>query len=287
MEQQVNNELISFHGESVAAVVDWLNANPPLWSIEDSKATGRGLEWDLGVNWQGALKLVRTGWLEGARDMNVALAAMPTSRGPAIEMRYTERKGRLSVGRFMAGNPHCLRDKRKVYGDVADKIVYMAVNICTSGGTDAQCIANYGAAVCAVIEQLEQSGKRVALSVHFITNYHNGGYNRINVGWTVKRPQEPLDMATVAYSVAHPTALRRIAFALMERTPKVIQSHGYGVFVNLRPSDLVAVPDGAKCIILNGMPRAGQCAKTPADALRHVEEEVSKAVALWKDRDGE
>ena len=146
------------------------------------------------------------------------------------------------IGRHLAGDPMCM--KRHGHPKGRQPIISILVNICCSGGIDAKSYANFGAALVNVIDQLENSGRRVELHVGWISSMSK----RVTCGWTVKQAQDPLDLAAVAFSIAHPAASRQIGFALAERTDVRRNDLSYGSIVQVREQDWIDPTPGMFCL---------------------------------------
>jgi hypothetical protein len=148
----------------------------------------------------------------------------------------------------------------------ATPIVTLALSTAINCSGNAECMANYGTAVARYVDELEASGKSVELVAGLCTTL-NG--HKIAFTWTVKRADDIMDLANVAFSVAHPAMLRRLGFALIERIPAEYGSApGYGQARTLITDDL---PDEfAAAHILTGMKQANTIAQTVPDALAAI-----------------
>ena len=100
-------------------------------------------------------------------------------------------------------------------------------------------MAAKGATVSSLIELLELAGNRVELTLlpHPSTQ---GGVNRGFLAWQkviVKQAEQPLDLGRVTYALAHPSAVRRLAFAWMDTVKDEVFSHlgsGHGYPTDIR-----------------------------------------------------
>lgn len=155
-------------------------------------------------------------------------------------------------------------------------IVSIVMNIAASGATPAHCLANMGVALCAVVDRLEAVGYRVELTALWVTNHYLGDV-RGAVGWTVKRAEDSLDLGALAFSVAHPAASRRIAFALCERQPREIEGSGYGTIAPPLPIDWPDAPPGALFLAGLGTDPGGQSAATIEAVLATLQGQINSA----------
>lgn len=256
--------------ESLPEVFRFLDSTPRKWRQSASEHNAPRDNWDLGVGWQGALELARTGWVEGAAAIQEA--AMAATGRPVTEREphwgFDVAGDLPDVGRFMAGVPDNMRRRRKTVGRAP--IVTIALGVGTSGGTSAYAMANYGAALAALIDRLEASGRRVEL--YAISAVIDGGH-RIAISVRIKGADEPLDLAAVAFGVGHPAMLRRIVFAARERSPH--EMSGYGGTATVEPRDLID-PQPGTLAITGVKDNAARC-KTVDGALALAIEQINNA----------
>lgn len=255
--------------DSLDDVQHWLRESPKLWSATSSQSYNSH-DWTLGVDYERALELARKGWSEGAKDLSDRLAAHMPSPDKEDTWRYDVAGELPDVGRFLAGDPACMRRHGHPKGH--RPILSIAVNIRLQCSVKASAMANYGAALVAVIDQLEHVGRRVELTATFATLCNNV---RLSTGWTVKQAGDPLDLAAVAFSLAHPAASRRIGFAMYEHTPRVIESYGYGRGITITEKDLVDPLPGTFCI--PGLNDETTRCHTLEDAIVFVRDQINKA----------
>ena len=249
----------------------WLEATPRVWAGRSSEKSDNSHDWDLGAGWQGTLAMARDGWSEGARDLSDRLAATPAPTDKTQSWRYDVAGSLPDVPRFLSGDPLNMRDKGKQKGRAA--VVHLVVNGCASAAVGAREMANYGTAIVAMIDRLENSGRRVELDVVFFTKYMGAQYS-LN-GWKVKRASDPLDLAAVAFSIAHPAAFRRLGFAMKERTPKDWETRSYGYSCDIVPE---ALPEGSEgAFLLDGVRHSPRACSSLSGALIFAAEQINKA----------
>lgn len=234
-----------FHADDLYELTGWLAATPALWRSRNSE-TNRALpEWDLGVGYAGALKLARDGWSEGAR--NVEFSDAQPLAAAMLKTKVLDFAGELpDIGRYVSGEPmHMTSHRRK-----ERPIVHLVVNLWASGGTSARTFTTYGRALLALVDQLESGGHRVELDVVFPTAPKG---HVVCAGWKVKRAADALDPAALAFSIAHPAAMRRLGFAMVERAPLAADDGGaYGYQTELTDW-MVQTLDFGNAIILPGV----------------------------------
>lgn len=255
--------------DNLEDVQHWLRTSPRTWSSNSSQSLAAGREWTLGVNYEQALELARKGWSEGAKDLSSRLEAHMPPRDKEDSWRYDVAGELPDIGRFLAGDPAHMRRHGHPKGH--KPILAIAVNIRLMCSVKASAMANYGAALVAVIDRLEHMGRRVELTATFATQQ---SYSRVSCGWTVKKAEDPMDLAAVAFSIAHPAASRRIGFAMYEHC-KVPQDSGYGRGLTLNEHDLIDPLPGTYC--LAGLNDDTRRCHTLDDAIEFVCAQVNKA----------
>lgn len=249
MLKRTEGQLHILHGDDLPDAIDFVDKTPVLWSEQDSVHAKAEPNWDMSVGWQGALKLARDGWERGMSNLcydsaTVAQAATLKTKVMSFAGEYPD------VARFCAGEPmHMAQHKR-----VTKPVINLIVNVCCSGSIKAASFAAYGAAVAALVDQLENEGHRVELDVVAVNGHRGRG--RSVVGWKVKRAGDALDLNAVAFSIAHPAAFRRIIFAMWERLPSRLHTYGYGNVMSITRADAEAIGCG-DAVLLDGVGKAG------------------------------
>lgn len=199
--------------ESLDEVQQWLRDTPRKWTVSSSVRESGGRSWDLGAGWEGALKLARNGWLEGVKDISDKLALKPPQLSDEPRWRYDVAGELPDIGRFLAGDPAHM--KRHGHPKGHRPVISLAIGANAVAMVSAEQMANYGAAMVAVIDQLESTGRRVEAYATFVSV---SGGSRICPYWLVKRAEDALDLSALAFSLSHPAAFRRLGFAIYERS---------------------------------------------------------------------
>lgn len=191
---------------------------------ESSRTNGAREEWDLNTGYDNALRLAREGWEEGRTMVQTLSEAFYTQISALIPVEefYFAETGEcgISMGRLLEGDPECVLtsqrtdEVRKGYGT---EIVRVTLNGSASCGVSATTLRAKGAAVVALVDLLESTGKRVEVLLTYCTH----SVNKLLEMWiTVKAPGESLQIDQVAFALAHPAAFRRINFRAHETGDK-------------------------------------------------------------------
>ena len=217
-------KLCVFHGESLPDMQHWLAQERKAWPYSSSTNNAATSNWDLRTGYNGAVLLAQVGWSEGAARLYEELSLnFPLSRERSAAWKHDVAGQLPDVPRFLSGMPDAMLHHGHAKGQ--QRTVHLVINVAASSACKAPNMANYGVAVVALIDALENDGQRVEVDVCAAARL---GVNVGCVGWKVKRADEPVDLAAVAFSVGHPAAFRRLMFAMWERMPVAWASPGYG-----------------------------------------------------------
>jgi hypothetical protein len=252
------------------------------WSLTVSREPGSGWSWDLGANYPKALELADTGWEEGVRNLSALVATVPNN---TIVTRTYGVAGELpDVPRYLAGDPFNMIHRGR--NKVPKPTMTIALNVRASSAVGAQEIANYGAAICALVDRLESRRVRVELLGLMGTDLGGCGPKRGRwaISWGIKRAQDVLDLSAVAFSYAHPAMFRRLCFAVMERSPKRMEDRGYGIDGGISPKDFIDLPEGS--LLIKGVNHNPGACRTMPGALAMAKAQINEAYrALGHDDD--
>lgn len=263
--------------DSLPDLERWLEATPPQWNIRNSEKRHPEEGWDLCAGWDGTLAMAKRGWSEGAalvRQIALTVMARPSSEREA-KWGYDVAGDFPDVGRFMSGRPDNMRRRRSTHGRAP--IITICVNQSVSGGTRATAFRNFGAALLAMIDQIEHTGRRVELFTGF-AGIMRGGH-LVTALTRVKGADEPVDLGALAFGTAHPAFFRRLGFAILERTPSSFESMGYGSCGDwVDHTDLIGGPESALYIDGLGHGNNERCA-TIGGAVALAMEQINRAAA--------
>lgn len=260
-------------GDDLPSTVDWLRANSGNWPERSSQESGHGLSWDLGVGWEGALRLARDGWPEGVRLVEMAAAEVQANARTST-LRYDVAGEFPDVARYAAGDPFNMISRRQQ--KMNHPVVHIIVNPNCSAAVGAEKFAQYGGALAALVDQIENTRRRVELDVLAVNSHQGRGRSR--VGWKVKRASDALDLGAVAFSIAHPAAFRRLVFALWERTPRNYHTYGYGTVTDITRKDAEHL-DAGEAVLFDGVGKSGNDISVK-ETNRRLARNVEKALGI-------
>lgn len=199
--------------------------------------------WDFGIGYNGAYEVARNGWPEGRTNIeelsynfrSVVEAAHRDAFAQSVFTRALAGSG-VNVGRFNAGLPDAMVTRKRV--DIESPVIDIVCNVSMSGSVNASVYMIRGAAIAALADLLELSGRRVRITA---VNKTKTGTSTFECHTTIKKPGDPVQMDALAFALAHPAYLRRLGFSIMEQAPKKVRNaigigdggYGYGA-----PSDI-------------------------------------------------
>lgn len=254
--------------DSLREITDYIAATPETWTYRNSHENDADQSWDLGAGWKGALNMSRHGWLEGAKRTQDTLKVFRPNAS-VMATRNDFYGYRPNVPRYIAGAPDNMI--RHATQETPAPALTIIVPVCANAGTGAEHMANLGVGLVQLIRQMESSGTRCEVYGAFTAEI--SGW-RVTSSWLIKRANQPLDLAVLAFAIGHPAMLRRLCLALIERCP-ARETSSYGQASNTLVEDCVNLPPRA--IVVNGMQDANNIAKTPEAALEYLRGAVADA----------
>lgn len=181
--------------------------------------------WDFEAGFDGALDLARRGWAEGRTRIEEMshrfVEQVESAHREAFEQPVFTRSlvgAGVNVGRYIAGVPDAMTTRKRV--EMEAPVIDVLCNVSASAGISADTYMIRGAAVAALVDLLELSGRRVRVTTVLRTTRGDGSYTCYV---TVKHPGDPLQVDALAFALAHPAYMRRLGFSLMEQAPKKVR----------------------------------------------------------------
>jgi len=205
--------------------------------------------WDLGLGWNGTLKMMGEGWSQGAQIIADVGKRYESEIVPGVVRQWEPVHDvtgvMVDVGRYVEGIPECMMEY--IPADVqGQRHVHLMVSNDAPGDIESQVMVRRAAAILAIIEALRASGCLCTLDSVVVTRAFNANAGGppyvLRMQTTLAEPGRPLDMDAIAFGCAHPAFLRRGYFAFAEHQESHWRrlagvGHGYGA-----PSD----PDDAE-----------------------------------------
>lgn len=163
-----------------------------------------------------AMQLLENGWNEGAAKIDKGLKEVLKNNTSVTQRQrsvYDVVGGNASVPRYLQGVPTSMI--RQVKTPVKQPITDVYIDYCFSSTTSQYTIINRCIEVLQKVVSLENAGTRVNLYAYKTAVF--GDYAELS-RVCLKRSTERLNVLKLAFPAAHPSMLRRIAFAVDEHT---------------------------------------------------------------------
>lgn len=253
---------------SLLEMVDYLRNTPSKWGDARHRSVDR---WSGGATFEQCCDLARNGWEKGVRDLDAARAMITNEFYKTKKMNFAGEYP--DVGRALAGDPMNMVSRGHDRRNRPSLTLVAAIG--GTMGVTAKRMANYGAALTAVIDRIEGSGTRVELLAHWGNRCTTSdGLQGWGVTWAVKQLQDPLDLSALAFSLGHAGAMRVLGFAAMETYPVYIPGYG-GTHAHIDRDLIVDCPDPV--VFIKGVEADSRVQTETIDgALAYVEEQLGK-----------
>lgn len=212
--------LTTYEYTSIFDVVDFIKNNEPKERFIE-KRSGYGsidgsYEFTQTYDFEEAYDLLKQGWEEGTKRLKDKLETKVKSVSTKQKTIYDVAGFQCSVPRYLQGIPTNMINKKTV--SQKNKVITINKNISYGAFVSADKITEECAKVLELINNLESNGCRVNLNIIVGTTAAQGNYKYADyVKICVKQASQRLNLKQVAFPIMHPSMLRRIFFALMER----------------------------------------------------------------------
>jgi len=194
------------------------NAGRSSYSVEKSNRRG----WYGTPDFPAAIKLCREGWPEGREiilNLKDKLKDDFINITKKIDIQWDVVGEQVDVGRFIEGEPECMAVFNFKEG-MGKGVITICLNIIAACNVPTDIITRRGAACLTIVDILEDMGFRCEIRFGSAVD---SGYNHYEISTLLKHSAQAVDLDTLAFSLAHPSMLRRIIFSVEENEPKEIK----------------------------------------------------------------
>lgn len=177
-----------------------------------------------------ALKLAREGWEEGAARARPLMEKIKTARPVRKTLSRWDVAGAVpSVPRYLAGNPMHMKTQRLSVSN-RQPVVTIVSNWSTPAFVSAKVFESSAVAAAAICDRLEEAGFRVEIIAgRRCASEIDGEKGHVAETFArIKAPEDSLDLARIAFGLGHPSALRRLSFAICAIHPHMKKATHYG-----------------------------------------------------------
>jgi len=163
-----------------------------------------------------AKSLALQGWHEGTKEIHTLTSSMAAGMNvQRYGMDLALVGGSVDIPTFLTGEPECMWTWKDT---VQRKGARLIVEGSVAGGVKTADIIRRGAAVASLVDALESGGVSTEIELRFtLRNNESDRYVQHRIA--LKQSSEPLDLATLAFALAHPSSFRRFTFGVCERLP--------------------------------------------------------------------
>lgn len=194
-------------------------------------------------SWEENKRIAELGWSDGRALVDASLTSIfdtgAAQLANAPQVQHAIAGAYPDVPLYCAGEIACMiNDAPEENG--GKKIIKLVIDFGCPFNVKAQSLANRGAALAGLVDEIESAGHRCEVwGVHVSASkqYRKRKNGKVPVKYfgamiCAKSAGEPLDIDRVAYTIGHPSAFRRVYFALLENEPFTDKSGyegGYGI----------------------------------------------------------
>lgn len=214
--------------DTVYEAIDSANNKQSLFDDPSSQRTDRP-DWSGSENWEEMEKIVRRGWVEGRASISSGLDTLYRSNSVSIssgrDADYDVAGAYPDVALAISGELEHMVNT----GDEIDckPIIRLVVNVGANFTVESRQLMNRGAAVAALVDELESGGSSCEIHAVWTPKKINGRAQAVYcIG--VKRAGESTSIDDIAFCLGHTAMLRRVMFSAMERHPFADNHHFYG-----------------------------------------------------------
>lgn len=183
--------------------------------------------WNGCVSWEEAKRLATFGWFDGLEKMKTISVELSEIVATKIERHHPEYAfaGHIvDVGMFLSNSPEYFIVKDPIIREQDDKILTLVCSVSFSAQISSDVIIQRGAMICALVDALEMSGYRCEIIINDVSISRG----RLEIDVMLKKAQQSLNLAELAFCLGHPAMLRRFMFSTAELVGWADYSFGYG-----------------------------------------------------------
>jgi hypothetical protein len=221
----------ALHFGSMAELVSHVPGRKPTGiRVHDDTAWGDDAGFCGTPDMETATRYALEGWQEGAERARPLLEKVKAAR-PAQKklVRWDVAGATPSVSRFLSGNPLNMRTSAMSRSHRMPVITLLS-NWSSPWTVNAKVFESVAVAAAAICDRLEDAGYRVEIIAGRRCSSERGGETGhvADLFARIKAPQDAMDLSRVAFGIGHPSALRRLAFAVSAIHPAFYDATSFG-----------------------------------------------------------
>jgi hypothetical protein len=204
-----------------------------------------------------ALDLAGSGWSEGVASIDkraARITAAITRRMTPCEPYFDVAGLEIDMAAYTEGRPEAWLDLAEAPVESPNgRVVRVLFDYVLSGCVENKDLTERGVYVAALVAALETSGRSVEVIARLSSSTANGLRNGSDPGSTftvetvVKAAGEPVNLASLAFTLTHPAMLRKLGFSLIEDMGNGV--YGLGFESNMGYPYRQAAPAGCDVLV--------------------------------------
>lgn len=123
----------------------------------------------------------------------------------------------VDMGRFVTGEPECMVSFVSEPQARMGRVVKIVVNAVVAGGVNADLIKKRGIAILALVDTIHKLGVGIELWWEESISGAGGSKKEFSTLIKLHSSEEPMDINSLMFSLAHPDMLRRLQFSVQEQ----------------------------------------------------------------------
>jgi hypothetical protein len=213
--------IASIHFDTMAELMEYVPTHDPYGDRHCGSAWSSSKEFSGTKSMAEALRYARDGWEEGAERARPLLDKIKTARPVRKALVKWGVAGAIpSVPRYLSGDPMHMRTVGMTASS-RQPVVTLVANWSTPAHVSSRVFECSAVAAAAICDRLEDAGYRVEIIAGRRSCSNTGGQKGhvADMFARIKAAEDAMDLARVAFGLGHPSALRRLSFAIASIHP--------------------------------------------------------------------
>lgn len=226
------------HFDSPAQFIDYVQHTAAAEGWTDDRRASRDTQrynFTHSTGWGEAIQLATQGWQEGLKRVTKELGMTPSTGKSKVTLHDVAGDYPI-VAKAIIGVPDSMVRRVNSVGK-RRPIINLLVNVGAPAMFNSTAIENRGVAIASVIDQLEDMGYSVGLSVVSYAVGMRGANGNCGVTFPVKRAGEAMSLENMMFFTSHPAFLRRLVFAYRETMVTANDITSYGSSSNIQATE--------------------------------------------------
>lgn len=215
--------------ETITELVHFIETNEPYENFLNRKngccSLSGSYEFTKTNNFEEAKDLLLHGWEHGTKEIKGRVEAKNTGTSMKQKTVYDVAGFQCSVPRYLQGIPTNMINKKAV--SQKNRVITINKMCSYSACVSSSTIKTESVKVLQLVNKMEKQGYRVNLNVLFGSEKRNTSIIKVRI----KSSAQKLNIKQTAFPLVHPSMLRRIIFAVWERSEECSYGgfeYGYG-----------------------------------------------------------